>query len=297
MAEPKLADWAAVWQDGGPVDPRNNIDTASLIAAQPELAGVQIFDLDIPGVPARRYSPPDPADHLLVWMHGGAFVAGNLDMPEANWVALAIAARGSHVLSIDYRKAHRGVHFPLPLDDVLTAWVWAQSQGFSADRIHIGGASAGAALAASAVLSLRDSEGILPASVVLAYPIVHPELPPPATDLAARLAGLDDSLVFSAPLVDEISRNYIGRDGDLGDGYAFAGNGELHGHPPTYIINSDRDSLRASGELYARQLLDAGTKVIVEFEPDTTHGHLDQPHSDGAQRSVARIAHWLKFGA
>jgi len=39
-------------------------------------------------VPVRIYAPDSPVDApCLVWMPGGAFVAGNLDMPEADWVA------------------------------------------------------------------------------------------------------------------------------------------------------------------------------------------------------------------
>ncbi len=44
----------------------------------------------------------------LVWAHGGGFVAGDLDMPEADWVARTLAARGVTVVSIDYRLAGDG---------------------------------------------------------------------------------------------------------------------------------------------------------------------------------------------
>ena len=42
-------------------------------------------------VPVRVYGDGDGHGHgagerpCLVWMHGGAFIAGNLDMPEADW--------------------------------------------------------------------------------------------------------------------------------------------------------------------------------------------------------------------
>ena len=48
------------------------------------------------GVPAD--SPPGMIANGagLVWAHGGGFAGGDLDMPEADGVARALAARGSH---------------------------------------------------------------------------------------------------------------------------------------------------------------------------------------------------------
>lgn len=293
MTEWATPRWIADWKDGGPPDPRGNIDTASLIAAQPELAGVDVRELAIPGVPARLYHSPEPSGELLVWVHGGAYVTGSLDMPEANWVALALAARGIDVVSVDYRKALRGVSHPLPSDDVLTAWQWALGNAPDGRRLSLGGASAGAALAAGAVLRLRDEGRTMPASLVLAYPIVHPKLPELNLDITENIEELVPSLVFTHQLVDEMSRNYVGEHGDLEDPHAFAGNGTLTPHPPAYILNSERDALRASGELYGKQLAEAGAIVTVDLEPGTTHGHLDQPHCDGAKRSIDRIVTWL----
>ena len=41
----------------------------------------------------------------LVWAHGGGFAAGDLDMPEADWVARSLAERGITVISVDYALA------------------------------------------------------------------------------------------------------------------------------------------------------------------------------------------------
>jgi len=61
-------------------------------------------------VPGRLYTPAVGTGALLVWAHGGAFVFGDLDMPEADWVARTLASTGVTVLSVDYRKAGGGVH-------------------------------------------------------------------------------------------------------------------------------------------------------------------------------------------
>lgn len=107
--------------------------------------------------PADAAAPrPTPG---LVWAHGGGFVAGDLDMPEADWVAGSLAARGVTVVSIDYRLAVDAAgRYPAGSDDVLAAWSWtlehAEELGIDPSRLAIGGASAGANLVTGAVLRL-----------------------------------------------------------------------------------------------------------------------------------------------
>ncbi|HEU4757015.1 MAG TPA: alpha/beta hydrolase fold domain-containing protein [Agromyces sp.] len=95
----------------------------------------------------------------LVWAHGGGFAAGDLDMPEADWVARAFAGRGLTVVSIDYRLVGDGSgRYPAGSDDVLAAWRWTFTHADDLDvdpaRVLIGGASAGANLVTGAVLRL-----------------------------------------------------------------------------------------------------------------------------------------------
>jgi hypothetical protein len=90
-------------------------------------------------VPVRVYMPTGPAPDggraCLVWMHGGAFAWGDLDMAEAHEVARGIAGRADVVVvSVDYRlcpvpaelggtvdgrvdEQGRPVRFPVPQDD------------------------------------------------------------------------------------------------------------------------------------------------------------------------------------
>jgi len=91
-------------------------------------AGIDVTDVRIPGrhgdIPARGYRGPTEAiGAALIWAHGG-FIGGDLDMPEAHWVGAELARRGVPVLSIDYTKCLDGVHYPVPSDDVLDAWLF-----------------------------------------------------------------------------------------------------------------------------------------------------------------------------
>lgn len=254
-------------------------------------------------VPVRSYPAADGAAGApapgLVWLHGGGFVHGDLDMPEADWVARQFAARGIGVVSVDYRLVGGadGVHFPVPSDDVLAAYAWtlenADRLGLDPANIALGGASAGGALAAAAALRLRDAAGPTPSRVLLAYPTVHAALPEPSAELAEKIARLAAEGLFNPARVGEMNLAYVGDAGELANPYAFPGGHDLAGLPPTLIINSDLDSLRSSGEAYAAELRAAGVDIHCLREDGTRHGHLNKPDLPGAQKSLERMAAWL----
>lgn len=275
-------------------------DTAALTAHYPALTRVEVQDVTIDGagpLPARLYRQPGHATGAaLVWAHGGAFVTGDLDMPEANWVGLTLASRGVPVLSVDYRKCLRGTHFPAPSDDVLAAWQWAVEHAaelqVEPSGLHLGGASAGGNLAAGVTKRLRDGAGPQPASLLIVYGVLHAQLPPASADLRAK-TDTATGLFLTADMALEINRNFTGTEAALADPYAFPANGDAAGQPPVYILNSDVDFLRASGEAYAAQLATASVPVRAEFEPGSLHGHLNEPFTAAAERSLDRLAAWL----
>jgi len=111
--------------------------------AEPRLPDVVIEELAIPGphgaVDARLYRPHPPHGQVrraLVWVHGGGFMAGDLNMPEAHLVAAELAVRADAlVVSVGYRLAVDGVRYPVPIDDVDAVWRWvAENQNRSENR-------------------------------------------------------------------------------------------------------------------------------------------------------------------
>jgi acetyl esterase len=274
---------------------------------------VEIVDRTIAGphggIPVRTYLPP-AATRGLVWAHGGAFAFGGLDQLESDWVARELAARGVAVVAVDYRLSPTpdwlsaatglpiadGVHFPVASDEVTEAFRWATTlvPTVAPDAWSIGGASAGANLVTGAALRLRDASEVSPRSLVLAYGLFHATLPPLGAELAAKYAALPaEAAVFSPEVIQLINLNYVGDPAHLTSSYAFPGGHHLAGLPPAFLVNSDADSLRASGEQFAAELVAAGVDTLVAREPDTLHGHLDGPAQPGALRSIDRIARWL----
>ncbi|MET9971445.1 alpha/beta hydrolase, partial [Streptomyces sp. NPDC006356] len=272
---------------------------------EPPSCGVR--DVEAPGphgpVPLRIHTPengsrlPRPG---LVWAHGGGFVFGDLDMPEADMVAREVCHRADAVvLTVDYRLAVDGVTYPVPHDDMVAAWRWAARTapelGVDHSRLALGGASAGGNLAAGAALRLRDEgDPVRPFRLLLAYPVVHRRLPPLPEELRVRMTDVPRLFRFLPEDVEDISRHYLGDQAspeDTARGYAMPAEADLTGLPPTVIITSEYDDLRASAEAFATQLSRAFVPTRVVMERGVLHGHLNRdPRTAGTDHSLDLLA-------
>ena len=233
-------------------------------------------------VPVRIYTPTGGGADLpcFVWLHGGAFRMGDLDMPEADWTARQVCDRaGAVVVSVDYRLCVGGVRYPVPHDDVVAALRWvrdnAVSLGVDADRISLGGGSAGGNLATGAALKLRDEDGWVPAALLLAYTTFHAVVPPAGPSLAPLLEEVPRVLRFLPEVRRGITENYLGGPASRADGYAMPGNAVLEGLCPVLLLNAEYDDLRASAEVFAGQLAVAGVDVRQVLARGMLHGFLN----------------------
>ena len=268
-----------------------------------------VEDITVPGSPpvrVRRYQPlpaNEPEPRTVVWFHGGGFIGGSLDMPESDLPCRAFAAAGVTAVTVDYRLApgpgprarrrpnpHR---FPMPLDDGEAAWNWVAQQAPADGRLFVGGASAGGTLAGTLTLRLRRRGVRGPDGVVLAYPLLHAELPPLPPAVRHSVRGLRRLGTFTPGAVRWMSRNYVGPDGLDRLSEAFPVVDEPDGFPPTLIVDSECDTLRASSIAFAEALGRHGVPVTHLVEPGTRHGHLNR--DDAAGNSTAqRMAAWIR---
>ncbi|MFT3797603.1 alpha/beta hydrolase [Microbacterium sp.] len=288
-----LADALAWLRDHGePADPRNDIDTASLQRRFPRLRHVQTRDLVIETPhgpqPARAYrdATAAPTGRGLVWVHGGAFIGGYLDMPESHWFALELASRGIPVLAADYTKCLGDVHYPVPSDDVIAAWQYAGDHaqellGVDAGSLHLGGASAGGALTSGVTARLRDGAGEVPAGLVLVYPVVHPDGPHPG------------QIPDPASPTTQLALNYAGSVEALADPHVFAGLGSGEGFPRTLVVVCELDGLKPSGVAFAELLRGAGVQATLHLEPGADHAHINEPADPTALPTIEAVARWM----
>lgn len=140
---------------------------------------------------------------------------------------------------------------------------------------------------------LRDGAGALPASLVLAYPVLHPELPAAEDVDLEAIREVVQGPFFSPELTRSMMLNYVGDERLFVDPYAFPSNGDVSGQPPVYLLNCEHDPLRASGQAYVQQLRQAGVVVHEETMLNSEHGVLNRPDTEDGRRAVDDIAAWL----
>jgi acetyl esterase len=259
-------------------------------------------------IPIRTYTPeraPARGRTPLVWLHGGAFAFGGLDQLESHAPAMSVAAGGRTVVAVDYHLVGRwsplrdpkessltGVRFPVPLEDVLDV-VAAIARDRGDGRVLLGGASAGACLAAAAALDLvRHGDGSVE-GLLLAYGTFHAELPPIPAELRSRIRGIHGITQFRPATVRRMNLNYAGSRSAMADPRAFPGGHDLAGLPDTILLDSDRDSLRASGSAFAEELRAAGVAVTYEVIAGSTHGFLNRPDTPAYAAGIERMLAWL----
>ncbi|WP_202802649.1 alpha/beta hydrolase fold domain-containing protein [Microbacterium yannicii] len=267
----------------------------------------------------RVYPADTPNGTLLVWLHGGAFMFGTLEMPEADQVGRRLSAAGITVVSVDYtlapldaltalgppdpdaglpspelmraemEAAGPRARFPVAGLQIVAAFDWAvdNARAYGADpgRVALGGASAGANLSAGAAMRLRDRGTTVPALLALVYPSLHDGILPPNEETAELLRNIPPARLFTPQSRAAINRNYL-PDGDDPHGYAFAGGHDLAGLPRVLIVNAELDSLRPSGEAFAAELAAASVDVRVVRERDAVHGYLNEIGHPAAEHTL-----------
>jgi len=110
-----------------------------------------IENVEVGGTACRIYDddPGSTARPVLLYLHGGAFVRGNLDLADRVCRGIATSS-GCPIVSVDYRLAPEHP-YPAALNDGTKVLDWisenCQRLGAAPDLIAIGGDSAGATLA------------------------------------------------------------------------------------------------------------------------------------------------------
>lgn len=272
---------------------RHEYDTLGPLLDVPRRPLARIEPLTIEGaagpLSARLYVPRESKAPMrsLMWMHGGGFVMGSLRSHDHALRAIAADA-DAMVLAIDYRMGpeHR---FPAAHDDALAAfrWVWREAAALGIDRtrLSIGGDSAGANLATSTCLALRDRREPLPALQVLVYP--------PA-DIGGQTASKDrlgEGFFLTRPMMDWFMERYMRGSADELDPRLSVMRADLTGLPPAIVSAAGFDPLRDEGDAYATALAKAGVRVERRPEPRLIHGWLTMggivPEARRALRSLA----------
>ncbi|MET7420246.1 alpha/beta hydrolase [Dactylosporangium sp. NPDC005555] len=221
-----------------------------------------VRDLDAGGVPVRLYRDTDATTPVILFAHGGGWVAGDLTTHDGLCRLLA-AETGWAVLAVDYRRAPEAP-FPAAFEDIDTVSGWLRVYGrqhaLDPTAVVVAGDSAGGLLAAVTARRERDAGRDLLAQVLIC-PVLSPALDFP--DLGNdglqpdEMAGYWDA--FAPPGVD---RHQPDLDPFLAD---------PAGLPPAVIVTAELDILRDEADRYAAWLASAGVPVIATRWQHTFH--------------------------
>ena len=220
-----------------------------------DVGGVRVYEIVPHGVEAsdRR---------VYLDIHGGEFIFGAGECCRS--MAIGTAARlGARVWSVDYRMPPDHP-FPAGLDDCVTVYAALVAER-DPGEIIVGGASAGANLAAALILRARDEGLPLPAAAVLQTP---------AVDLTSSGDSLQTNRGLDPLITDGDSpgiRMYAaGRE--LTEPHLSPLYGDLAaGFPPTILTTGTRDMLLSDTVRMHRALRAAG--VAAELHVTEAGGH------------------------
>ena len=226
----------------------------------------------------------------LIYMHGGAWMQGS-PMTHAD-ITMRIAARNRQtVISIDYALAPEHP-FPKAIHEVMDVArhvkAHAADFGVDADRIAIGGDSAGANLAAAACIGLRGTPAA-PVAQLLVYPAVDFEMNRPAYTENADAPLLS---IRGMPAVNAMyCPNPANRRDPLAAPYLADSHADL---PPAFIAVAENDPLRDDGRDYAEKLRAAGVPVVLDQGEGLIHGYLRaMEYCTASREKLDAMCDWL----
>jgi acetyl esterase/lipase len=221
----------------------------------------------IGGVDCHIGTPPNmdeaSARRLYLFLHGGAFVFGAGAYARA-WAGVMADRLGVTTVSVDYR-CPPDHPFPAAPEDAVAVYK-ALIEVIGADKIVIGGSSAGGNLAAAATLMIRDRGLPMPAGVVLLTPEVDLT---EAGDSFRTNALLD--VVLKGPLPDCNAVYAAGHD--MSDPYLSPLHADFtKGFPATFIQTGTRDLFLSNSVLMHRKLRKAGVDAELHVWEAMPHG-------------------------
>ena len=233
---------------------------------------------------AREERGPGP---VMVFIHGGGWVIGDLETHEPLCIDLAIEL-DVPVVAVDYRLAPE-FPFPAAFEDALAAarWIASGATGRVPTGLFLAGDSAGGNLAAAVTVALRDEPAVVPViGQWLIYPAADPKVKYPSYDEFA------DGHLLEKASMDWFEECYAGPDGDWRYSPLLKG---AAGLPPTFVMTASLDPIRDQGRAFAAACVAAGVETIYWEAEGTVHGFLNcRKAVPSANEDLARCVEYLR---
>jgi acetyl esterase len=251
----------------------------------PRPPGIKSMDFTVGEVACRLYTSPKPSTAVLLYLHGGGLILGNLDTHDDICADLCHET-GLEVVAVQYRLAPENP-FPAAFDDC-----FAVLSHFLRDKrdVIVSGNSSGALLAAALCLKARDLKKSGIRGQVLIAPSLGGDVTKGSYITQANAPGLTTADVltyrqlhqgaavkFTEPLLET---NFAGL-------------------PPAFLVAAGLDPLHDDCFDYAAKLIAAGVAAEVRSEPLLVHDFIRARHMSGPAKNSfkAIVAAIIGFAA
>ena len=264
----------------GVVRPTTVADVRKAYLFYPKLSGApehvfRIEDREIPrpqgNIGVRVYTPSSTSGlPMLVFFHGGGFVAGSLDSHDTPLRSVANRC-ACIVVSVGYRLAPEN-KYPAAPDDAYAATLWVAEHGkeIGGDphRIAVAGDGAGGNLAAVVTLMARERGAPRLVFQVLIYPSLD------FSTMRPSWWEETDAPTVSREAKRDISIAYLPVTADLKDPFIAPVHAkDLTNLPPVFFITYEGDNpMHIENEEYVDRLRKDGVAVELSVYPKAVHG-------------------------
>jgi monoterpene epsilon-lactone hydrolase len=225
----------------------------------PPPADLELRPVQAGGVPGLLVGKDVSRPATLLYLHGGGYCTGSAFGYRAMAGALAVAA-GATALVVEYRLAPEHP-FPAALDDAGRAYAWMLEQGVAPGRVTFAGDSAGAGLAVSLLLRLKDEGGPQPGGAALLCPGI---------DLTGETFK-DEELgtTLREQLIQTADAYLQGHPGD--DPLVAPLKADLSGLPPLLVQAATGDWMVEDAKQLTDRAIRHGVDARLELYPVATH--------------------------
>jgi monoterpene epsilon-lactone hydrolase len=234
-------------------------------AVWPIEGDIALDAVDIDGIPGEwSIAPGSDSSRVLMFFHGGGYCSGSI-VSHRRMVTEAGRYAEVRTLAVGYRLAPEHP-FPAAHDDAIKAWRWLRGQGLPAERIAVGGDSAGGGLTLALVGELKRVGEALPACLWLVSPWT--DLTMSGATLATK-AGADP--LIHKEYLEELASAYVPAGIGRKDPRISALYADLSGLPPTLIQVGSAETLLDDAVRIAGRAGAADAPVTLEVWPHMIH--------------------------
>lgn len=203
-------------------------------------------------------------NQVILYLHGGGYVAGGIDYAKGYGSVLA-TQNGRAVLCPAYRLAPEHP-FPAALDDAMAAYQYLLDQGYRSSQIALCGESAGGGLAFSLCLQCKATGTPLPCGIIAISPW---------TDLTISGQSYEKNRERDPSMTVERLQYYIScYTDDVKNPLISPLFGDLTGFPPVLIFAGGDEIMLDDAVAMNQKLCDTGVQSELVISPKMWHAYI-----------------------